>query len=81
MVSPHASNILSRFDIVGLPIDYHLFQLMQTYAYGHILLQLRRNPKIDEWIALKNSAFYRCGIALLPERWKRIIENRGNYFD
>jgi len=35
---------------------------------------------VDEWIASKDIAFYRRGIALLPERWEK-VENGGNYFD
>jgi len=33
---------------------------------------------VDEWIALKDTAFYR-GIVLLPERWEKVVENGGNY--
>ncbi|KYN14785.1 hypothetical protein ALC57_12993 [Trachymyrmex cornetzi] len=35
----------------------------------------------NEWIALKDIAFYCRGIALLPERWEKVVENGGNYFD
>jgi len=35
---------------------------------------------VNEWIALKDTAFYCRGIAL-AERWEKIVENEGNYFD
>jgi len=35
---------------------------------------------MDEWIASKDTAFYRREIALLPERWEKVVENGGNYF-
>jgi len=35
---------------------------------------------MDEWIASKDTAFNSRGIALLPERWEKVIENAGNYF-
>jgi len=36
---------------------------------------------MDEWIALKDTAFYRRGIALLSERLEKIVESEGKYFD
>jgi len=35
---------------------------------------------VDEWIATQDTAFYHRGIALLPKRWEKVIENGGNYF-
>ncbi|KYN17090.1 hypothetical protein ALC57_10641, partial [Trachymyrmex cornetzi] len=29
----------------------------------------------------KRTAFYRRGIALVPERWEKVVENGGNYLD
>jgi len=36
---------------------------------------------VDEWITLKDTVFYHRGIVLLPERWEKVVENGGNYFD
>jgi len=36
---------------------------------------------VNEWIALKDAAFYRRGIVLLPERWEKVVENGEKYFD
>ncbi|KYN11081.1 hypothetical protein ALC57_16782 [Trachymyrmex cornetzi] len=42
------------------------------------------NPIEHVWDMLERRlrrAFYRRGIALLPERWEKVVENGGNYFD
>lgn len=36
---------------------------------------------IDDWIAAKPTSFFRHGIAVLPERWGKVVENDGRYFD
>ena len=64
------------------PSDYHLFRSIQ-----HGLADTRyRNAeevrkKLDDWIAAKPTSFFRHGIAMLPERWHKVIENEEKYFD
>lgn len=64
------------------PSDYHLFRSMQ-----HGLADTRfRNAEevrkwIDDWIAAKPTSFFRHGIAMLPKRWEKVVENDGKYFD
>jgi hypothetical protein len=36
---------------------------------------------VDEWISSKDDSFYRRGIQLLPEKWQKVVENDGQYFD
>jgi len=36
---------------------------------------------IDDWIALKDEAFFRRGIHMLPERWKKVVASDGHYFE
>ena len=36
---------------------------------------------ISEWIVSKDESFFRRGIRLLPERWKKVIANDEQYFD
>jgi len=36
---------------------------------------------IDDWIASKDEAFFRRGIHMLPERWKKIVVSEGHYFE
>ena len=35
---------------------------------------------IDNWIALKDEAFFQRGIRMLPERWKKVVASDGQYF-
>jgi len=35
---------------------------------------------IDDWIASKDEAFFRCGIHMLPERWEKVASD-GHYFE
>jgi len=60
------------------PLDYHLFRSMQ-----HALMDtyFSSYEKVKKWIASKGTAFYRRGIAFLPERLEKVAENRENYFD
>jgi len=36
---------------------------------------------IDDWIASKDEAFFRCGIHMLPERWEKVVASDGHYFE
>jgi len=36
---------------------------------------------IDYWIASKDEAFFRRGIHMLPERWKKVVASDGHYFE
>jgi len=36
---------------------------------------------VNERITSKDTTFYHRGIIMLPERWKEVAENGGNYFD
>jgi len=38
-------------------------------------------PKIDDWIASKDEAFFRHGIHMLPERWEKVVASDGYYFE
>ena len=36
---------------------------------------------VDSWIALKDEAFFRRVIHMLPERWERVVASDGQYFE
>lgn len=64
------------------PSDYHLFRSMQHGLAGtqfHNSEEVRK--WIDDFIASKDKEFFYRGIHLLPEKWEKVIENCGNYFD
>ncbi|GBP87731.1 Mariner Mos1 transposase [Eumeta japonica] len=64
------------------PSDYHLIR-----SIAHALSEQRftsyEDTKnwVDSWIASKDKEFFRLGIRTLPERWKKVVANDGQYFD
>jgi len=36
---------------------------------------------VENWINSKEESFYHRGIHFLPERWEKVIQNKGKYFD
>jgi len=51
------------------PSDYHLFRSMQHALTDiHFSSYEQVQEWMDEWITSKDTAFYRRGIVLLPER-------------
>lgn len=64
------------------PSDYHLFRSMQhALEDTHFRNHEEVRKWLDEWIATKDSAFYRRGINTLPERWEKVTASEGKYFD
>ncbi len=63
------------------PSDYHLFRSMQHALVDKQLKTLDDMRKfVDDFIASKPASFFRDGIRMLPERWRKNIENDGQYF-
>ena len=63
------------------PSDYYLFRSM---AHGlseqHFTSYEDTQNWVDSWIASKDEAFFRRGIHMLPERWKKVASD-GQYFE
>ncbi len=64
------------------PSDYHLFRSMEHALRGK---NFKNNSQIrkllNSYFASKSASFYRAGIRQLPERWKKVLANDGNYFN
>ena len=66
---------LSSFRLLLLPIDAARFGGSHFRNYEDV------QKWIVEWIVSKDQFFYRCGIHLLPQTWKKCITSEGKYFD
>lgn len=64
------------------PSDFHLFRGMQNALQGVHLSSIEEMRKwVDEFIASKPQQFFFDGIHQLPEKWKKVLDNNGEYFD
>lgn len=62
------------------PSDFHLFRSMQNFISGKIYkTKVEIKNDIDSYIPSKSEEFFSSGIKKLPERWKNIVENDGQY--
>lgn len=64
------------------PSDYHLFRSM-THGLAETQFGSYEEVQkwVDSWIASKDDQFFRHGIRMLPERWEKVIEKNGQYFE
>lgn len=64
------------------PSDYHLFSSMgHALAEQHFKTFEDVRKWLDEWISMKDEAFFWNGIHKLPERWIKCVESEGQYFE
>lgn len=64
------------------PSDYHLFRSLQHSLAENRFVNVDDVKKhLSAYFASKTPDFYRDGIEKLPEIWRKIIEDNGNYFD
>lgn len=64
------------------PSDYHLFRSMQHFLQEKNYLDFEGVRKdVDLFFASKPASFYHRGIQSLPERWAKVVDNDGYYFN
>ena len=64
------------------PSDNYLFRSMQHgLSEQHFNSYEEVKNWIDEWLASKDERWYCEEIHQLPNRWKKVIDNDGQYFD
>ncbi|EGI59500.1 Mariner Mos1 transposase [Acromyrmex echinatior] len=62
------------------PSDYHLFWSMQNALSGAQSFEHLKKCE-NEWIILSHRNLLRFWNSQLPERWLKVIDNDGDYFD
>ncbi|UYV61889.1 hypothetical protein LAZ67_1006967 [Cordylochernes scorpioides] len=64
------------------PSDYHMFRSMtHGLAEQHFTSYEEAKNWVDVWIASKDEEFFRHGIRMLFERWKKFVAKDGQYFE
>lgn len=64
------------------PTDYHLFRSMQDALADSQFETFEDVRKfIDDFIASKDSTFFADGMHMLPDRWLKVIDSDGKYFN
>ena len=64
------------------PTDYHLFRSMHHFLTEKKFFDVESVKKeVSQFFASKLTSFYEKGIKQLPERWEKVINSDGNYFD
>ena len=61
--------------------DYHLFRSMDHFLRGRRFTEDGQvRAALEDFFSSKPTKFYTDGIRLIREKWKKVIENHGNYF-
>lgn len=64
------------------PSDYHLFRSMAHGLAEQKFSSYEDCQKwVNSWIASKDENFFRRGIRVLPERWQKVVDSDGKYFE
>jgi histone-lysine N-methyltransferase SETMAR len=64
------------------PSDYHLFRSMQHSLAGQRFVNRDQvENHISQYFDSKSQDFYERGIELLPEKWQKVIDQAGAYFE
>ena len=62
------------------PLDFHLFQSLQNSLNGKKFNSLEDCKKhLEQFFAQKAKKFWEDGIMKLPEKWQKVVEQKGKY--
>ena len=85
---PHVAKVVKEtlealnWDVLPHPPYSPDFQLMaHGLAEQHFTSYEEAKNWVDSWIASKDEEFFKRGIRMLPERWSKIVERYGQYFE
>lgn len=64
------------------PSDYHLFRSLEHFLRDKTFNNREEvQNQLDIFFESKPVSFYRDGIRQLPNKWQKVIDKQGNYFD
>ena len=62
------------------PSDFHLFRSLQNSLKGKIFNSLEDfKRQLEQFFAQKDKKFWEDGIMKLPEKWQKVVEQKGEY--
>ena len=73
---------MTKYSLDIALLDYHLFRLMaHGLAEQHFTSYEEAKNWVDSWVASKGEYFFKRSIRMLPERWPKVVERDGKYFE
>ena len=71
-------HLLYSLDIA--PLDFHLFRSLQNSLNGKNFNSLEDCKRdLEQFFAQKDKKFWEDGIMKLPEKWQKLVEQKGEY--
>ena len=62
------------------PSDFYLFQSLQNSLSGKTFSSLEDCKRhLEQFFAQKDKKFWEDGIMKLPEKWQKVVEQKGEY--
>ena len=62
------------------PSNFHLFRSLQNSLNGKIFNSLEDCKRhLEQFLAQKDKKFWECGIMKLPEKWQKVVAQKGEY--
>jgi hypothetical protein len=63
------------------PSDFYLFGRHKSDSQGKRFADGAVIQTVREWIRRQPKAFFEKGIRMLPERWEKFVDSRGEYVE
>ena len=62
------------------PLDFHLLRSLQNSLNGKNFYSLENCKRhLEQFFAQKDKKFWEDGIMKLPEKWQKVVEEKGEY--
>ncbi|PNF39838.1 hypothetical protein B7P43_G02822 [Cryptotermes secundus] len=75
------SAVQSQFGLNLAPSDFYLFGRLKSDLQGMQFVEDTVIQTVREWICRQPQAFFKKGIRMLPECWKKCVDSGGEYVE